>query len=290
MKCTNCASEVADGIPECPMCNALLSAGAADAFPLPAPAPDAGGQTFEAVKTPQGGGPHPALYLVPVALLGALAYFFLIPVPGLPVPPGSTEDAEERFAASAPAPDWAKSVTKEKTGGLVEALAFREPGGAKASFVVFVSSVPLPDFSEAALPEIRSQALASVMTAQPEYQHQQFADAAADNLKAVRLTGSMSVRAATAPGAPPAPPSAYQVTALMVSGTDRSYLLVGTVPAQEVGSVQPLLEKSFDAFRVTDRPVAHPQEVKRWSRVAAVVGGALLVLLLALKVVRGIMS
>ena len=81
-----------------------------------------------------------------------------------------------------------------------------------------------------------------------------------------------------------------KTTAMLVPGTDKAYLLVAMAPAPESGALQPLFDAAFASFRVTARPLAHQQAVNEYSRLAAIAGAALLLLLFAYKIIRGILS
>jgi len=327
MKCANCSSEAPDGAEACPLCQCVFPRAApsvppmSDSASVPVPVPAAvssapgGFQTFETITASPPSKAPTSLYVAALLMIAGVAWFFMRPIPGLPVPAGAYEDVESHFAVSPVAQGWVLTSTKVKKGELVEAVAFRKldgEGPLRASFVVFVYPKPLPDFTEKGKPQLISAASDGLSAVYEGHRQETVQDATVDNLKALRLTGLLSRKAAPVPPPaplvvpadmpgilppvaalrPPPPPSdfEYKTTAMLVPGTDKAYLLVAMAPAPESGALQPLFDAAFASFRVTARPLAHQQAVNEYSRLAAIAGAALLLLLFAYKIIRGILS
>lgn len=301
MKCLNCSTEVAEGTAECPLCQRVMASPAAAVPPVPIPsavsADAAQVQTFETITAPAERKVPASVYMGALLLVAGAAWFFMRPIPGLPVPAGAYEDAESRFAVSPVAQGWAQTSGKEKRGDLVEALLFRKPDGddpLRASFSVFVRP-PLADFNEETKATLEAAAVTSLSAAYEGYQHVLTQDAAVDNLKALRLAGSLRRKVAAAAVAVAISSAAavefeYKTTALLVPGAGRAYMLVAVAPAAEVGVLQPLFEAAFSSFRVTERPSAHQQKVNDYARIAAIAGAALIVLMFFFKIARAALS
>lgn len=296
MKCTNCSTEVPEGAAECPLCQRVM-AGAAAAAP-PAPIPPAvsvdlvQGQTFETITAPVERKLPTSVYMAALMILAGAAWFFMRPIPGLPVPAGAYEDAEFRFAVSPVAQGWTQTNSKDKRGDLVEALAFRKPDGdgpLQASFAVYVHP-PLPDFGEQAKASMETAALNGLSAAYEGYQHVLTQDVTIDNLKALRLAGSLRRKAAAvAVSSAPAAEFEYKTISLLVPGAGRAYMLVAVAPAAELGALQPLFETAFASFRVTERPLAHQKMANDYARIVAGALGVVLVLLFLYKVLRAVL-
>jgi len=90
--------------------------------------------------------------------------------------------------------------------GYTVAREFRKldgEGPLRASFVVFVYPKPLPDFTEKGKPQLISAASDGLSAVYEGHRQETVQDATVDNLKALRLTGLLSRKAAPVP--PPAP-------------------------------------------------------------------------------------